>query len=506
MPKKSTNQQLHKITEVTVYLQGAYITRSMSVALTSGKNIVSFCGLGQGIRQKTISVSTDNKAVDIFSAQLKENFISLSHDAEWLEKLKKELETIKNDITKVTSDLGLVETERKVLDTNMNLSGDNGLKIEDLNSAVIFFREQYAKISEKRLKLNAQLEKLNRDKLAIENQLKPTNQTQSSIDVETEVYSKSAQTVNFNLNYYTGAARWSPIYNLYAADTEIKLNYNAEIFQTTYEYWENVKLRLSTANPLLDNTPPIFTPEYMNIDRPTPRIRAAYAATPMMMDLRAEENVCREEVCESIEEQMPTIRNENVNTAVEYEISDPVDIMHEQKKSLAINSFTFDPDYSYFCYPSADTDSFKIATLRNYEKYNLLAASVNIYFDSKFIGNSVLNPTLDLDKLELSLGRDKNIVVKKTLPKDFSSTTIIGGNDKMTKEWTLSVKNNRAQAINLNLIERIPVSTNKALIIEILEISGAVFDKELGKLKWNLYLNPNESKILSVKYSILKKQ
>ena len=53
------------------------------------------------------------------------------------------------------------------------------------------------------------------------------------------------------------------------------------------------------------------------------------------------------------------------------------------------------------------------------------------------------------DTLDISLGRDKKVIVTRTKMKDFSSKKTIGSNRKETHAYRMIVKNNRKVPINI---------------------------------------------------------
>jgi hypothetical protein len=68
--------------------------------------------------------------------------------------------------------------------------------------------------------------------------------------------------------------------------------------------------------------------------------------------------------------------------------------------------------------------------------------------------------------------------------------------------WNITIKNNKANAITLNLEDQFPVSERKSIEVELLESSNAKIDAKSGKLNWELKLEPNEKKIITYKYSV----
>jgi hypothetical protein len=64
------------------------------------------------------------------------------------------------------------------------------------------------------------------------------------------------------------------------------------------------------------------------------------------------------------------------------------------------------------------------------------------------------------------------------------------------------VKNNKTQAIQLVLLDQVPVPTIEELELDIQDLSGGTRNEETGEIRWMLKLKPMESKEVDLKYSL----
>src|SRR5690606_16928360 len=106
------------------------------------------------------------------------------------------------------------------------------------------------------------------------------------------------------------------------------------------------------------------------------------------------------------------------------------------------------------------------------------------------------------DSLQFGLGRDQRIVLKRTLLSDQSSTRIIGSTTRRTYSFETTVKNTKQETVKLEIKENIPLATDKSIVVELLEQSGANFDKEKGTLSWTLELTPGTTQVVRWSYSV----
>ena len=104
--------------------------------------------------------------------------------------------------------------------------------------------------------------------------------------------------------------------------------------------------------------------------------------------------------------------------------------------------------------------------------------------------------------LSVSLGRDKRIVVKREKLKELTSRKLIGTNQRENYAWEISVRNTKAEAINVMVEDQVPVSQNSQIEVSVLDVAGAKYNKDSGKLSWEVSLQPNETKKLVFKYEV----
>ena len=158
--------------------------------------------------------------------------------------------------------------------------------------------------------------------------------------------------------------------------------------------------------------------------------------------------------------------------------------------------------YKYYAAPKLDKDAYLVGELADWENLHLLTGEANIIFEGTYIGKTLIDPTSVLDTLNVSLGKDKRVVVTREKLKDFSSVKFMGANKKQVFTYELTVKNNKKEKIEMMLKDQYPISTNKEIEVELLESGGAAVNTELGVLTWKLNLAPGESKKLRMSYSV----
>ncbi len=324
-----------------------------------------------------------------------------------------------------------------------------------------------------------------------------------------KVSAKAAVNAYLEVDYNVQSAGWNPIYDLRAENISnpVQLNYKANVYQTTGEDWDKVKLSLSTGNPSQSGTKPYLSTWYLDFYRNSDYGNKYYKeearsrkSSPMVA---ADEELDMMEISEEPSSLSDYVSVRAGQTTVTFDISIPYSVPATGKKYLVdIQKHTLPAVYEYHCVPKLDKDAFLMARVSGWEEYNLLPGNMNLYFEGKYVGKSYLNTSSTKDTIDLSLGRDKSIIVTREKLKDFSEKKVIGTNKKETIGWEIAVRNNKRQKIAIRIDDQIPVSSNNDIEIEKIELTGADIEENTGKITWKHEMNPGENKKMKFVYSV----
>ena len=84
----------------------------------------------------------------------------------------------------------------------------------------------------------------------------------------------------------------------------------------------------------------------------------------------------------------------------------------------------------------------------------------------------------------------------------FSKKRTIGSNITESRGYEILVKNNKSQAVALQVKDQIPVSVNSAITVTTGELSGGVVDPLTGIVTWEITLAPGGQQKLSLRYEV----
>jgi hypothetical protein len=258
-----------EIKNVTVYRQGAQISRESNTIISKGKSTLILKGLPSKIIPSSIQVSSTNNVM----------IVSVTHNLDYLNKrtIDKELISLNGkqrslvDSIKILNNLKTVYSqEKEMILSNKSIAGDNGVNINELEQAATFFRKRLTEIETANYKMDNSLYLLKNDLVSVSKQLLELN---SKIDLPTSlikvVVSSDLETKsNISISYFVPDASWDPTYDIRIkeANEPLILFYKAKVSQNTDEDWDNVKLTLSTGNPSISNNKPDLSTYYLTFD------------------------------------------------------------------------------------------------------------------------------------------------------------------------------------------------------------------------------------------------
>jgi TonB-dependent SusC/RagA subfamily outer membrane receptor len=188
---------------------------------------------------------------------------------------------------------------------------------------------------------------------------------------------------------------------------------------------------------------------------------------------------------------------------VVFDIDIPYDIPSNGKEhGVVLKEYKLPCTYQYYAAPVADKETYMLGQMQGWEKLNLLPGEASIMVEGTYIGKSFIDPRSTQDTLNLTLGRDKRIVVKREKVNDFSSVKFLGANKKEVFTYEITVRNNKKEKVQLLLKDQYPISTDKDIEDELLESGGAIVNKDTGVLTWRVELAPGESRQYRISYSV----
>lgn len=503
-----------KIKAATVYFSAAELSQTTSVNLPAGTSEIVIKNVADYLNENTVQIGAPS-SVTVLSVQFTQNYISeyeIDETNPVIKKVRDSIALVNKEIKKIQIESYSNQQAIALLDANRNVSGANsGLNVTELMKLVDFYKAKRMEmdnvivgLAEKEAKLKTKLKNLN-DKLEINTQKEDKNSRGKLI---VQVMNDIAGAVNLDINYITNSASWAPFYDLRAENitSPINMMYKAQVVQNTGIDWKKVKLTLSSGNPNQNNQAPLLSAWFLRY------------SNPQVYNDDYEKNEWKSNTLQEVVVQGYAAKKDKRSAAaystvsanivenqlnVSFDIDIPYDILSNNKPhSVALKDIQLPATYKYYAVPRVEKEAFLLAEISDYSKYNLLPGEANIIFEGLYVGKTMINPNQTSDTLNLSMGRDKKISIKREKVVDKSGTRFLSSKKEQTFTFDITVRNNKKEVAGILLKDQYPLSSDKDIEIELTESSGAKINTETGILTWDLKLQPNETKKVRISYKV----
>jgi len=520
-------KQKADIEHATVFLSGAELLSTAKVTLPKGESEVLFTNVAGDVKQQSISVGVNNGVVVESTTFRNSNQPSDGRSAraimmeDSVQLLYAEKNLLENQLAVITEQVTLIQSNRNVSGTN------NGLSVAELEKMLNLVNTKLGKLLDDKLRTQKKMDKIEEHLGLLNKQIaeEQSKDIQPGGQLLVKFYTPVATAAEVRFTYVVQNAGWVPMYDLRVdkINAPVKLYYKANVYQNCGVKWDNVKLALSTGNPNETAQAPVLYPMYMAFDVPQPRALKEVAVTQYREPLiqmaspgihaSANSNIdafgsrgnARQYIVDGVVvngvADYVQVDNSGVNTT--FDIDLPYTVPSDgQQHMVAIKSYELPASYRYYAVPKKDNDVFLQAQVTKWEDLDLLPATTNIYYEGSFVGQGITSVRNVDDTMNFSLGRDKKIIVKREVDKTLRSVKTIGTNARESFAYNISVRNTRKEPINLTLLDQVPVSNDKDILVEEITYKDGALDEQSGEVKWTLNVKPNETQKLKIGYTI----
>ncbi len=276
-----TKQKLN-IEAATIFLKGAELTSSTSLSLVKGENEIMFTNVAGNVNSSSLVINATNGAV-VESAIFQNNYLSEEVLSPKAKEIKDSIELEEQAKSLINTRITVLNEQIAVLQGNRKVSGDNtGLSVAELTkmleligSKMEGYLNQKNKQEELRKKIDDHLVRLRQQ---LDEEQKKGYQPGGQLLVK--FYVKEAVTSAITVSYVVPGAGWTPTYDIMADDANgpVRLYYKANVYQNSGVKWNNIRLSLSTGNPVEGAQAPVLSPWYLSFYNP-PVYKAEDVAT-----------------------------------------------------------------------------------------------------------------------------------------------------------------------------------------------------------------------------------
>ena len=512
------------IDAVTVYPDGATVTRLITVDLPQGDTTLIARDFPPGLDASSLRVEGETAArVTIGAIDARAPRAERPRAAPELEK---RLQALKDERAALEDQIG-AETARKrfaerfASETPFGL-GEKGeaRPIADWRLAFGAVADEIRAANNAIRELKVKQRDLDEELVRVERDLKvnPPRKMEVRIDLAADAGSRAT----FRVSYTVRGARWAPLYDA-RLDTgtrerkpALELIRRAEIVQQTGEDWEDVVLSVSTVRTAKGGGGPELRPLVVRYAEPVSqgavkgsRIIRDSAGLHMQRQAGPVASYSGETADNMTtfapasapapaREQEASIETGGYQAL--FRISGRVTVAtNEGAKSLRISTATIAPDLLVRAAPALDETAYLEAALKNAEEAPLLAGRVALYRDGIFVGRGMLALTPKEETLRLGFGADEKVKVARVLTRRLEgSAGIISSAKTDEREFKTTVRSGHSRPMRIVVEDQIPTSEVAEIQVEMLPGTTPPNERDVrdrrGVLAWSFDAAPGEAR------------
>jgi uncharacterized protein (TIGR02231 family) len=326
----------------------------------------------------------------------------------------------------------------------------------------------------------------------------------SKLEVRIDLAATAATKATLRVTYAVRNARWTPLYDA-RLDTGAKdrkpaleLVRRADITQSTGEDWSNVSLGVSTVRLARGGSAPelgSLIVQYPQAPRPAPMGGVSEAMRPMLRSAPAQKAADARD--QAAEEQQAVA--EVGDFQVTFRIPGRVSVgASEGAKALRISTATIAPDLAVRAAPVKDPTAFLEASFRQSEDAPLLPGRVAIYRDGVFVGRGQMATVSKDETVRLGFGADDKVKIERSVVKrnEGSAGLIVTTSKTDERSFKTSIRNGHDFPIRIAIEDQLPVSESEDIVVEMLPQTTAPTATNLrdkrGVLEWAFDAKPGE--------------
>jgi uncharacterized protein (TIGR02231 family) len=510
-----------QIKEVTLFSGQAMVKREAFTTVQKGLNELFLEIEAFRVDKDSITAKIFG-AGEIFSVQFKkipikesprENIKALEQKINELKKSKRVLADKKEVLNKEELFLAsLIDFSKTQIPQEIKTNFPN---MEDLTETLIFLSSNFQKMNNEKQSLDASIEEIEKEIKVLNEELKALRRPVKKVRKVIEILfnAEKEQKIRIVADYLTKNATWEPLYKVSVpmALTEIDLTMFSKILQKTGEDWNHVALSISNVIPLSGVGLPYLSSWLLDVPRPRAKVmgktgRLAYEEAAPAIDMVKGKDYSEIPTQEAA---FTTAVKRELPLSFEYRIPQPIDIESRDKETiLPLFTKKMQGDSYYYAVPKRSPLTFLVCKTKADKE--LLSGPLNVYLGGRYIGKTHLSEKKAGEEFHLSLGADREVMVKRQKVKDKVKETYFGKIQRGTivreLAYKIMVENMKDKSILLKVVDNIPVSRTDKIEVKELTMNPEPAQKNYrnkeGVMLWEYTLDPEQQQEINIEFVV----
>jgi hypothetical protein len=282
-----TNNYTSEIDNVTIYLDGARIHRISQIQVPTRATTVTLQNLSPDIDPNSIQVSGLD-GIKLLGLNYEVKRSESKAKTSRYSSIESSIDSARQAVQVIDAKLLGLKEELLVLQSNRGLNNsDSGISLTQVKSFSTYYNKRTEAIAINQSDLKSERAALNKTIANLKADLSSinpdANAQQGTISLKLNAVRRTSATVE--LDYTVKNAGWIPSYDITAGGPteEISVEFKAQIYQETGTDWDDVKITVSTGDPMQDNTKPV-------LDKKTLRFVSRYTQRKQPIKIRRRYN------------------------------------------------------------------------------------------------------------------------------------------------------------------------------------------------------------------------
>lgn len=523
-----------RIDAVTVFPSGAEVVRSARVTIAKGEHSVVFANLPAEAMASSIRV--DGKSalpLELGAVDSRRLFLSEQESARAAaerKRLETEIEKLEDERRVAEARLAAADVQRSLVSNLANLpnrplppAGTAAAAAEDWGAILTLMGSSLRDIAKARVETEVEMRSLDRRLTDLRNELASLAPSQEErTEVKVAVKAEQPLEAELTVRYQVGSASWSPSYDARLATGSktkppvLELMRRATITQQTGEAWDDVAIQLATARPtagtaapqLAELTVDFFEPRPAPVAAPAPRtLRKSMDGAGAPPEV-AEMAMAAPPASPMLEARRALAEVDVAPFQTTYVVSGRASVASTgEPKSIDLKVDRFEPQLVARTVPKRDAKAYLYAKLDIPRGSPLLPGPVALFRDGTFVGNGQLPLLAGGEKHELGFGADDMVRVRHSIAEEKRGETgLISSSKTDERNYRLSVKNMHERAIDVAVIDQVPVPRHEEIKVEWigrLQPTVRDLDNKRGVVSWEARLEADEEKVIEFGYRVV---
>ena len=484
------------VTAVTIYPQGAQVTREVSFEAAAGPHEVVITDLPAETDASLLRLSSTDLGLGAFALRTDRMPPQGEVSSPALDKAKSDVmlaeEVLRVAVAKVAGIRAEVEAQEAQIKFLTGVKMNDAVTAEALSAVAQVIGTEVLTARMAALAAEGGLPEAEAAVAKAQEALTAAEDTEAALARGAEDYAALSVSVEAKggaghlvVTHYVYDASWAPVYDMMltrAGDASLAVNRGVLVSQASGEDWVGVDLTLSTARPSEQAQASELYPMLRRIGEPVSLLARGGADDEGAMPVMA--MAAPEAVVATMGYQ---------GDVVVYHYPGPVDAASGvENLRLALDSLTFAPKVVALAVPSRDQTAFVTAAVTNESPEILLPGQAYLYREGTLVGMSNLAALAPGDHVDLGFGAIDGIRLTRDMPERAEGDRgVFTTSTQIIEKAVLQVENLTAEDWPVRVVDQVPYSEQEELEISYKAdpaVTKADVDGKRGVLEWEFDL------------------